>query len=413
MASLQVNPPGGVLKYFKASIAYLVLSTSVGLLMLLGMIDSWGFHGHVHVALLGFVSLTIMGAMFQIVPTLLGTQISNPRFAGVQFWLINIGIIGLTASFLRGRILLLPFAALTAIASYMFVYLILATKWTSKAPLNLTMKFFLSALLYFSISIALGVALASQKLSQVALFYMGNFSVAHVHLALLAFVGLTIMGALYQMLPMLSLKKLYSPKLGDIQFWLMNIGVLGFATGLLIPSRAILAVFSIVLVSAVYLFIYNMYKTLRGEGGKFDVSVKFFAAALTFLTVGCTLGVLMTVFHSALFGLKGILSAHAHIASMGFVTLTIMGAMYHLVPMLVWMARYSEKLGKEPVPPIAEMYNQRLANFQFTGATLGAAGFVLGLLTINGLAMISASVFLISVYLFAYIMYKMMGLRGI
>ncbi|MFQ5815840.1 MAG: cbb3-type cytochrome c oxidase subunit I [Candidatus Hydrothermarchaeaceae archaeon] len=406
MPEVQVEPQSLVIRYFGVSISYLILSVTLGVLMFLGIFPDRGFQAHVHMALLGFVSLAIMGALYQIVPTILGVGLYNPRFAGVQFWLMNIGVFGLTASFFMGGTFITLPAILTAIASYIFVYIILATNWNSKAPLNITMKFFLSALVYFSVAIAIGVALASLKPSQVALFYKGNYLVSHVHLALLGFVGLTIMGAMYQMLPMLSLRELHSPWLGEVQFWLMNIGIVGFSIGMLSGMKDLLAFFAIVAVAAVYLFVYNMYRTLAKKGGKFDISVKFFASALVYLTIACTLGVLIALFHKELLGVRGLLSAHAHLTSTGFISLTIMGAMYHLVPMLVWMTRYSEKLGKEPVPSIAEMYDQRMAHLQFASATLGVAGYFLGLLMSNSLAMLSAMVFLASTYLFAYIMYN-------
>jgi cbb3-type cytochrome oxidase subunit 1 len=263
-----------------------------------------------------------------------------------------------------------------------------------------------SALIYFSIATALGVALATEKLSQIVMFYRGNYLVSHVHLNLLAFVGLTIMGAMYQMLPMLSLRELYSPLIGEVQFWLINAGIIGFSIGTLGGIKELLPIFAVIVLMATYLFIYNMFRTIARKEGHFDISVKFFASALIYLTVACTLGVLITLFPGELIGVTGLLSAHAHLTSIGFVTLTIMGAMYHLVPMLVWMTRYSKKLGKEPVPAIAEMYDQSSANVQFAGANLGVAGYFLGLFVNSNLAVFSAIIFLISTYLFACIMYN-------
>ncbi len=412
MFSVQVKPQRLVVRYFAVSTAYLVIAVTLGLLMQLGIATYSSFQAHVHIALIGFVSLSIMGAMYQIVPTLQGVELYNPRLAEAQFWLMNIGVLGLSASFLSGRAFVAPMALLVALASYLFVYIIFATYRRAKAPFNLTMKFFLSALVYFSIAIAIGFILAASSTSQSSLFYKGNYLVGHAHLALLAFVGLTIMGAMYQMLPMLSLRELHSARLGEAQFWLSNLGIVGFSLGALSARKSILMLSSVVVVVGAYVFLYNMYKTLAKKGGKFDISVKFFASALVYFAIACTLGVAIAIFHKNLLWIDGLLSAHAHLTAMGFVTLTIMGAMYHLVPMLVWMTRYAEKLGREPVPTIAEMFNQRWANIQFAGANLGVAGYFVGLLTSDGLGLISAFVFLISTYGFAYIMYRVMSPWG-
>lgn len=410
MQSVQVKPQRFVVRYFAVSIAFFVISVTLGMLMQLGIATSSGFQAHVHLSLLGFVVLTIIGAMYQIVPILLGVELYNPRLAGVQFWLMSIGVLGLSASFLMGRVFIAPLAILVALASYLYVLIIFATSRKSRAPLNLTTKFFLSALVYFSVAIALGVILAIANTSQSALFYKGNYLVSHAHLALLAFVGLTIMGAMYQMLPMLSLRELHSAKLGEAQFWLSNAGIIGFSLGALLAKKSIVTLSSIVVVAGVYIFLYNMYRTLAKKGGAFDISVRFFISALVYLTIACTLGLLIAVFHKELLEVRGLLSAHAHLTTMGFVTLTIIGAMYHLVPMLVWMVRYAERLGKEPVPTIAGMFDQRWASRQLIGANLGVSGYFLGLLMSNLLAVAGALIFSASIYAFAYTMYKL--IRG-
>jgi len=412
MQGIELKPQRLVIKYFSVAIVYLVLSSTLGLLMQLGMVSGKGFHSHIHMALLGFVTMTIMGAMYQIVPTVLGVKLHNPRLAEAQFWLFNLGVLGLTISFFTGRPYIVPLAILTVLSSYLFVFIIIATHRSSKAPSTLTMKFFLAALFYFSLAIAMGAALTLPQLRQMALYYKGNYLVGHVHLALIGFVTFTIMGAMYQMLPMLALKKLYSPKIGELQFWLVNIGILGFYLGTLSRTKPLLSFFGALIALAAYLFVYNMFKTLSAEGAKFDISVKFFVSALAYLTIACTMGVVLTIFYKDLYGVRGILTAHAHLASMGFITLTIMGAIYHLVPMLAWMTRFSDKVGKEKVPSIGELFDQRLASIQFGMANLGVAGFFLGILLSKNLAILSGVVFLASVYLFAYIMFNVITPRG-
>ncbi len=406
MNGIQVKPSSLAVKFFSVSIAYFILSVTLGIAMLLGVgVGVRGsFQAHVHIALLGFVTLTIMGAMYQIVPTLVGKELRSPKLAELQFWLVNIGILGLFLAFFFGRGLASMFAVIATLASYLFIYVIISTV-RSGGGLLLTTKFFLSALVYFAVTLALGVVLISVKMAQPALFFKGSYLAAHTHLALLAFVTLTVMGALYQMLPMLALKELYSKKLAEVQFWLMNAGIFGFSLAMLASDRALVGASSIVIVLAVYIFIYNMTRTLTG-GAKFDISVKFFASAIAYFAAACTLGVLMALFPGEIISLAPrVLSAHAHLTSMGFITLTIMGAMYHLVPMLVWMERYGEKMGVEPVPSIADMFNLRLAEAQYVLANLGVLGFFLGLLGMGSILTASALVFLVSSYLFAYIMY--------
>lgn len=395
------------LQYFSAAILYFAVAVTLGVVL---SIDQYliGFGtktAHAHIALIGWVTLTIMGAMYQIVPTILGGQLHSQRLAGYQFWLMNLGLLGLFLSFLAGAKTVVLFGVITALASYLFVYIMYRT--VERKKLNLPMKFFAAVLVYFVIAVTLGVILSINPYPIPG----GKVITAHAHVALLGWVTLTIMGAMYQMLPMLALKELYRPALAEKQFWFINLGVTGLFLSFLVGKGTML--FGIITALASYLFVYIMYRTLSSEQKMkqpLDISVKYFIAALVYFSIVLALGIVLSIDPYLLLGRT--ITAHAHLALIGWVSITIVGAMYHLVPMLVWMERYGEKLGKEPVPTMKEMYSERAANAQFWLLNLGLLGFFSGLLALQRmLVTASGALIALATYYFAYEMYKILYQR--
>jgi cytochrome c oxidase cbb3-type subunit 1/cytochrome c oxidase cbb3-type subunit I/II len=59
--------------------------------------------------------------------------------------------------------------------------------------------------------------------------HFNNWVVGHAHIGVLGFAGVTALGGLYFILPKITGKPLYSKFLADVQYWLVLIGITGFA----------------------------------------------------------------------------------------------------------------------------------------------------------------------------------------
>ncbi len=91
----------------------------------------------------------------------------------------------------------------------------------------------------------------------------------HSHLNLLGWVSMMIYGVGYHVLPRFSGRPLKYPKIGELQFWTANIGLIGmllfYALGVYNPSQAykmLSVTFGVVEVFSIALFLYNMMATL-------------------------------------------------------------------------------------------------------------------------------------------------------
>ncbi len=66
--------------------------------------------------------------------------------------------------------------------------------------------------------------------------HFNNWVVAHAHIGVLGFAGITALGGIYFLLPRITGKPIYSKFLADLQYWLVLIGITGFAIVLTIAG---------------------------------------------------------------------------------------------------------------------------------------------------------------------------------
>ncbi|KCZ70389.1 Cytochrome C and Quinol oxidase polypeptide I [Candidatus Methanoperedens nitroreducens] len=122
------------LKFAWSSLIYLLIGGTVGFIVLIDRTMGLGLErysltfSHVHILLIGFVSMMIFGVGYHLLPVFAGTELYSLRLAELQFWVQNIGLVGLTltyayrfagSSYQMGALM---FGAISLIGFYLFVY---------------------------------------------------------------------------------------------------------------------------------------------------------------------------------------------------------------------------------------------------------------------------------------------------
>ena len=125
-----------------------------------------------------------------------------------------------------------------------------------------TMGFIYSGMMYLVVGITLGILF-------ILIPDLRLLRSVHAHLNLVGFVMFLIFGVAYHILPRFKGRPLYSESLAWWQFWLANISLVGLlifmslgAYQTLASLRYLQAVFGALLVFSIYLFVYNMLRTL-------------------------------------------------------------------------------------------------------------------------------------------------------
>lgn len=123
--------------FLRASLTWLGLGVSLGVAM--AVHPAWVVYrpAHLHMNLLGFVTMMIFGVAFHVVPRFTGRPLHDPRMAGFQWWISNAGLALMVTGFLlrphgaAGTTLVLAAGgALAALGAYAFIYNIWRTLGT-------------------------------------------------------------------------------------------------------------------------------------------------------------------------------------------------------------------------------------------------------------------------------------------
>ena len=78
---------------------------------------------------------------------------------------------------------------------------------------------------------------------------------------------------------------------------------------------------------------------------------------------------------------------------LGVFAFVVVGTLYHVVPFIIWLERYSDRLGFEPVPMIEDLYSDRLERIDLSLLLLGTAGIVVsGFGSLPGWVVLGSSV---------------------
>jgi cytochrome c oxidase cbb3-type subunit 1 len=115
--------------FVKAALVWLGLGVTLGVTMAVHPEMVVYRTAHLHMNLLGFVSMMIYGVSYHVMPRFTGNAIHNVRIAVTQLWLANVGLALLAAGFaarahgVRASIYLLALGGVMgAVAAYCFIY---------------------------------------------------------------------------------------------------------------------------------------------------------------------------------------------------------------------------------------------------------------------------------------------------
>lgn len=208
---------------------------------LLGIPDAvllW-FYGHNIFGLL--LTPLALGATYYIIPQALRTPLYSHTLSLVGFWslLVVYTHIG-THHLLQVPVptWLKVIAVVDSVAMVIPVMVFLINIWyTAKGKLgeihaDIGAKFIFAGTIWYFFANIQGSMMALPHVQRVTHFT--NWVVGHSHIGVLGFAGVVALGGLYYILPKVTGKPLYSRFLADLQYWLVLIGVVGFAVVLTI-----------------------------------------------------------------------------------------------------------------------------------------------------------------------------------
>jgi hypothetical protein len=343
----------------------------------------------VHIFLLGFIMMTIFGAMAQLVPVVLEVGHFGVELFYAIWPLLLIGTILMAFGFIYSPALL-PYGGVVVLISMMIFVMEIFFTIFKVEKLNLVMKSVLisNTFLFFGIIFGLLMALGFAGTIDINVTELLR---AHVYLVIGGYISITIMGLSIVLVPMFTLAHSFSMRPLEISISMMSIGVVSVVLSSVFQSvylEYLGYIVSFISMLVYFSLIYTIYKTRpRKENDVYAISLMI---SYISLVVAVVLGSIYFFSHN-----ENFLIAAAWILFFGFFGFLITGHIYKIIPFLVWFERFSPLVGKQKVPMLADMVPYKSSQAQMIFSGVGMILVALAIVTQTDILMSAGASFLV------------------
>jgi hypothetical protein len=326
-----------------------------------------------HLFTLGWITTSILGALYQFLPVALGVPIRSRAVAWSTLALYAPGVAALVGGLLTGAAAVTVAGAAALSAGLVLFAGNLSVTLRRSAERGLTWWCLAGATLFLLATVALGAALAANLrwpfLGSERLLALG----VHVHVAVAGWVLLVVVGVAHRLLPMFLLSHGASTWPGRVAgiclssgAGLLLVGHHWMSEGVHALVSALLAVGTLALVGQAAAFFRSRVRP------RLDAGMRLAGTGMALLALCVPLGLWV--------GFRGVAATHATTAYgvaliAGALSLFVAGHYYKIVPFLVWFHRYGPEVGKgRPVPRVADLVAPKPAAAAAVLLPLGALG---------------------------------------
>lgn len=377
------GPPMWIpLRHLLIGLGFLVIAVVVALATELRVLADPGSIVFVHTYLVGWICMTIMGALTQFVPVWSGRSLHSNRLAEWQLWFVVGGLLLYGIAWIVTNWWLLVIAGCSILLGLWILVYNIGRSLLSARPWDVTERHFAIAVSYFFVLSLLGIILAASLAEPAVLDVLpiayASVRSAHVTIAVFGAVLITIYGAIYQLAPMFT-----QAKPARLDNWLrvteegsVPIGVALLGAGRLFTAESLALVgggLVIIGTGAVGLFVARQLIHARVAWTPMLYRYAFVVVWIAIWVIGTLPGWLtQPLGFDVRFGVPGSFTVIA-IGVIGFVAF---GTLYHVIPFIVWIHRYSDDLGLREVPMIDDLYDGRIARIDGVCLGIGTIGLV-------------------------------------
>ncbi len=363
-----------------------------------------------HVLILGWVTMIIFGALFQLIPVVMEVKLFSEKLAMASFISLGLGTPLMAYSFwvdfIGATHLMMTGGGLVITSVLMFVVNVAgsAMKTVNKTIEN---RFIVSSVVWLFLTVLLGlsIVLFPQILAH------GSFLI-HVHIGIIGWFMMLVVGVASTLMPMFFISHQLNKKYLEYAFWLIHGGLIMLVNTMFFDLGNYIRVLSgaAVLLGFIFFFKYNLDAYKKRLRRNLDIGMKLsvlafilFAMTLVFGSLSAFGDIIGNQFTTQINMTYGISLIY------GFLTALILGQMYKTLPFIVWLKLYQDKVGKFKTPLPADMHSEEAAQghyFYFIG---GFALLIIGVwLKESVLIQASAAFMLLTALLYGYNTYKIL-----
>ncbi len=328
----------------------------------------------VHLVTIGWLSLTMCGALGQFIPVLTERPLHSDQLPLPALALLASGMAALMLGFLRldGRVPMeLPFLSVAALllgtGFALVIWNLARTLWSAR-PLALPARFVAMGLAAVGIAAALGMIFAlvldQAVTGRVPVRIHSGALPIHIIAGLGGWLTVTTMGVSYRLLAMFMLAPDIDDGRSRLTLWAASValGIAvagGFAATLAEISLAVVLAAALVL-AALALMLYGrdvlqLYRSRRRR------SLELNSRMGTIALANLALSALLCVALAALGRFSEYVGAVVFLFVFGWLSGFMLAQMYKIVAFLTWLEVYGPVLGKAPTPRVQDLVAERPA----------------------------------------------------
>lgn len=332
-----------------------------------------------HTAALGWGTMLIFGAAYQLLPVIFGKELYSLRWALASFIFLLLGSLGLIYCFWTFHIgnLMITSGALVVLAACCYGINVCVTAAKCREH-RFEQAFLISSACWLLVTTVIGLLLAINLAYTFIPRNHLDILKLHAHAGLAGWFLQLITGVSIKLIPMFLLGKSRKTNLLRVAFILQNLGLtLLLLDGLIFPiGFRMLYYASLIFVGMLcwILYLYDTYKHRIRK--KIDFLMRQSGLSFLFLLFACI--VLPITFFSdnhlwtSLYGM---------FLFLGWITALILGQTFKTLPFIVWTIHYSKINGKVSVPLPKQLCNDKLIKWQYYAFILAICSLALGICT--------------------------------
>jgi hypothetical protein len=332
-----------------------------------------------HLLVLGWALMATMGAMYQLIPVAFLTKIWNEKFGFIQFFVTAVGIVSFSGMlYWSPQNAMIP-GLLMLLGILMFLFQMLMTLKAQAKPTILT-AFVGSSLVCLFITIFLGITLIYSLKTGLATEFYQSFFKAHLLMGVTGWFTLLIFGFSYKMVPMFSLSHGFPMFQAKYVYGIYLSGLMVTLFSFITNNSLLLKIGFFLLLIGFSIFSWHISIIIKKRiKKKLDKPFMFALVAIGFGNV-IHLAAFILLWNPDFSTIAGPL-IYAYLLL--WIVLSIVSYLYKIVPFLWWTYKYSKEIGKNKVPSLKDMINEKIVNPLFSSFIIAILAIVCSLIFHN------------------------------
>ena len=353
-----------------------------------------------HIVILGWASMIVFGALYQLIPVVYETSLYSEKLAKVTFWMFLVSVSSLSYSFwIVSYTNLLFYSSILMFLSLLLFIINLHLTYKKTSKRNIQSKFINTGIYWLALTELMGTIIVFNFrynfLNETHLHYLK----IHAHFGLIGWFLLLIIGSSSILIPMFMVSHNLKESKLDKAYYLINIALILLSIDwLFIHTQYFVIFYWLIFSTGIYFFLSYVYDAYSKRlKKKLDIGLKYTVFAVVLIIVPIVLAMFLILKGETTAFVLRMTTIYGFSILFGVISMLILGQTYKTLPFIVWLNKYQPYIGKQKTPFPRELYSEKIANYQFYTYLFSLSFMIFGMLFKNRITLQIGSIMLIIV----------------